>query len=274
MSNFIKNMTDEDVLSLFKASDDYYVKNMLEKNEVDRICKGNVTEQEKAELIQRYRNIIVKRTFNNQEIISTKIARSYFSYTPSPLVGACTVSNTLSLEVPVIKYQDGGLKVTNTFAFDTTISEKVIAEVSETLAADQDLINIFTELLNGEVNLKVRQAIENTLEANVTLSANSIVEAVSLIDSRHIDNLSIVMSPANYLDSSFLPKIENFKIPVCFADVQAIYIGNLKSAIHVNFVQDQFKFDKNVKTGIYTLVNDLYSLGAIVKDTSAIVKIV
>lgn len=273
MSNFIKNMTDEDVLSLFKASDDYYVKNMLEKNEVDRICKGNVTEQEKAELIQRYRNIIVKRTFNNQEIISTKMARSYFSYQPSPLIEACTVTNAFSVEVPVIKY-DGGLKVANTFAFDTTSSVKVTAEVSETLAADQDLINIFTELLNGEVNLKVRQAIENTLEANVTLSANSIVEAVSLIDSRHIDNLSIVMSPANYLDSSFLPKIENFKIPVCFADVQAIYIGNLKSAIHVNFVQDQFKFDKNVKTGIYTLVNDLYSLGAIVKDTSAIVKIV
>lgn len=271
MSNFIKNMTDEDVLSLFKASDDYYVKNMLEKNEVDRICKGNVTEQEKAELIQRYRNIIVKRTFNNQEIISTKMARSYFSYQPSPLIEACTVTNAFSVEVPVIKY-DGGLKVTDTFSFDTTGSVKVTAEVSETLAADQDLINIFTELLNSEVNLKIRKAIENTLSANVTLSANSIVEAVSLIDPRHIDNLAIVMSPANYLDSSFLPKIDT-KIPVYFADVEAIYVGNLKQ-IHVNFVQDQFKFDKNVKTGIYTLVNDLYSLGAIVKDTSAIVKIV
>lgn len=271
MSNFIKNMTDEDVLALFKASDDYYVKNMLEKNEVDRICKGNVTESEKNELIQRYRNIVVKRAFNNQELISTKMARSYFSYQPSPLIEACTVTNAYSVEIPVIKYEDG-IKVANTFAFDTTNSVKVTAEVSETLAADQDLINIFTELLNGEINLKVRQAIENTLAANVTLSANTIVEAVSLINTRYIDNLAIVMSPANYLDSSFLPKIDT-KIPVFLADVEAIYVGSLKQ-IHVNFVQDQFKYQKDVKTGIYTLVNDLYSLGATIKDTSAIVKIV
>lgn len=269
MSNFIKNMSDNDILALFSAGDNCYVKNMVEKAETERICKGNVTEQEKAELINRYRNIIVKRAFNNQEIISTKMARSYFAYAPSPLIQACTVSNALSLEVPVIKY-DGGLKVTNTFAFDTTNSVKVTAEVSE-IVQDQDLIKIFTELLNSEVNLKVREAVENTLESNVTLSANSIVEAVSKIDARHIDNLSIIMSPANYLDSSFLPKIDS-KIPVYFADVDSIYVGNLKT-IHVNFVQDQFKFDKNVKTGIYTLVNDLYSLGAVVTDTSAIVKI-
>ena len=270
MSNFIKQMSDQDILALFQAGDNCYVKNMVEKAETERICKGNVTEQEKAELINRYRNIIVKRAFNNQEVISTKMARSYFAYAPSPLIQECTVSNAFSVEVPVIKY-DNGIKVTNTFAFDTTSSVKVMAEVSETLAADQDLIAIFTELLNGEVNLKVREVIENTLEANVTLSANSIVEAVSKIDSRHIDNLSIVMSPANYLDSSFLPKIDT-KIPVYFANVDSIYVGNLKT-IHVNFVQDQFKFDKNVKTGIYTLVNDLYSLGAVVTDTGAIVKI-
>lgn len=269
--SYIKNMSDQDILALFSAKDDYYVKNMIEKNEVDRICKGNVTESEKNELIQRYRNIIVKRAFNNQEIISTKMARSYFAYAPSPLVEACSVSNALSLEVPVIKYENE-IKVTNTFAFDTTSSVKVTAEVSETLATDQDLINIFTELLNSEINLKIREVIENTLLANVTLSANSIVEAVSKIDTRHIDNLAIVMSPANYLDSSFLPKIDT-KIPVYFADVDSIYVGNLKT-IHVNFVQDQFKFDKNVKTGIYTLVNDLYSLGAVVTDTGAIAKIV
>lgn len=269
--SYIKNMSDQDVLSLFAAKDDYYVKNMIEKNEVERICKGNVTEAEKNELINRYRNIIVKRAFNNQEIISTKIARSYFAYTASPLVGACTVTNAFSVEVPVIKYQDG-IKVADTFSFDTTTSEKVSAEVSETLAADQDLINIFTELLNSEINLKIRETIENTLSANVTLSANSIVEAVSLIDARYIDSLAIVMSPANYLDSSFLPKIDT-KIPVYFANVADIYVGDLKQ-IHVNFVQDQFKFDKNVKTGIYTLVNNLYSLGSVVKDNSAIAKIV
>lgn len=272
MSNFIKNMSDNDILALFQAGDNCYVKNMVEKAETERICKGNVTEQEKAELINRYRNIIVKRAFNNQEIISTKMARSYFAYAPSPLIQACTVSNALSLEVPVIKY-DGGLKVTNTFAFDTTNSVKVTAEASETLMQDQDLIAIFTELLNGEVNLKVREVIENTLEANVTLSANTIVEAVSKIDPRHIENLSIVMSPANYLDSSFLPKIDT-KIPVYFANVDAIYVGNLKSAIHVNFVQDQFKYQKDIKTGILTLVNNLYSLGVVIKDASAIVKII
>lgn len=271
MSNFIKNMSDNDILALFSAGDNCYVKNMVEKAETERICKGNVTEQEKAELINRYRNIIVKRAFNNQEVISTKMARSYFAFAPSPLIQACTVSNALSLEVPVIKY-DGGLKVTNTFAFDTTSSVKVTAEVSE-IVQDQDLIKIFTELLNSEVNLKVREAVENTLESNVTLSANSIVEAVSKIDPRHIDNLSIVMSPANYLDSSFLPKI-NDKIPVYFADVDSIYVGNLKAAIQVNFVQDQFKFDKDIKKGILTLVNDLFSLGACVKDTGAIVKII
>lgn len=271
MSNFIKNMSDNDILALFSAGDNCYVKNMVEKAETERICKGNVTDSEKMELISRYRNIIVKRAFNNQEIISTKMARSYFAYAPSPLVQSCTVSNALSLEVPVIKY-DGGLKVTNTFAFDTTSSVKVMAEVSESLAVDQDLIAIFTELLNSEVNLKVREVIENTLEANVTLSANTIVEAVSKIDARHIDNLSIVMSPSNFLDSSFLPKIDT-KIPVYFANVDSIYVGNLK-IVHVNFVQDQFKFDKDIKKGILTLVNDLYSLGAVVTDTGAIVKIV
>ena len=80
------------------------------------------------------------------------------------------------------------------------------------------------------------------------------------------------MSPANYLDSSFLPKISD-KIPVFFADVASIFVSNLKDAIHVNFVQDKFKYDKDVKTGIYTLVNNLHSLGAIVKDTTAIVKV-
>lgn len=270
--SYIKNMSDQDVLSLFAATDNYYVKNMHEKNEVERICKGNVTEAEKNELIQRYRNIIVKRAFNNQEIISTKMARSYFAYTPSPLINACSVTNAFSVEVPIIKYENNGIKVQGVHSFDTTSSVKVTAEVSETLASDQDLINIFTELLDGEINLKIREAIENTLSANVTLSANSIVEAVSLINTRYIDNLAIIMSPANYLDSSFLPKIDT-KIPVYFADVDAIYVGCLKQ-IHVNFVQDQFKFDKNVKTGIYTLVNNLYSLGAVVKDNSAIVKII
>lgn len=269
--SFIQQMSDEDVLNLFRAQEENgYVKNMLEKNEVNRICRGDVTEAEKMELLRHYQNAILKRAFNNQEVISTKMARSYFSYQPSPLIQACTVSNALSLEVPVIKY-DGGLKVTNTFAFDTTSSVKVMAEVSETLVQDQDLIAIFTELLNSEVNLKIRQAIENTLESNVTLSANTIVEAVSKIDPRHIENLSIVMSPANYLDSSFLPKIDT-KIPVYFADVDAIYVGNLKT-IHVNFVQDQFKFDKDIKKGILTLLNDIFSLGTCVKDTSAIVKI-
>ena len=270
--SFIQQMSDEDVLNLFRAQEENgYVKNMLEKNEVNRICRGDVTEKEKMELLRHYQNAIVKSAFNNQEVISTKIARSYFAYAPSPLIQACTVSNALSLEVPVIKY-DGGLKVTNTFSFDTTSSVKVMVEVSEALAADQDLIAIFTELLSSEVSLKIRQVIENTLEANVTLSANTIVGAVSKIDPRHIDNLSIVMSPANYLDSSFLPKIDT-KIPVYFANVDSIYVGNLKQ-IHVNFVQDQFKFDKDIKKGILTLVNDLFSLGACVKDTSAIVKIV
>lgn len=271
--SFIQQMSDEDVLNLFRAQEENgYVKNMLEKNEVNRICRGDVTEAEKMELLRHYQNAVLKRAFNNQEIISTKMARSYFAYAPSPLIQACTVSNALSLEVPVIKYDNNGIKVTDTFSFDTTTSEKVTAEVSETLAADQDLIAIFTQLLNSEVNLKVREAIENTLEANVTLRANTIVEAVSKIDSRHIDNLSIVMSPANFLDSSFLPKI-NDKIPVYFANVDSIYVGNLKT-VHVNFIQDQFKFDKNVRTGIYTLVNNLYSLGAVVTDTGAIVKIV
>lgn len=272
--SFIKQMSDEDILALFNASDDYYVKSNIERNEVNRIIKGNVTEQEKAELISRYRNIILKRVFNSREVLSKEMSRAYFPYAPSPLVDACTVSNCMSLEVPVIKYDNNGIKASNTFSFDTTSSEKVIAEVSETLVQDQDLINIFTELLNSEVNLKVREVVENTLESNVTLSANSIVEAVSKIDSRHIDNLSIVMSPANYLDSSFLPKIENFKIPVYFANVDSIYVGNLKAAIHVNFVQDKFDYDRDIKKGTYTLVNSLFSLGAVVKDASAIVKIV
>lgn len=268
----IRQMSDDDILNLFKASENYYVKNAYEKAEVERICKGDITDSERELLISKYRNIILKRAFNNQEIISTKMARSYFAYAPSELVQACSVTNAYDIEVPVIKYNDG-IRVANTFRFNSTTSTKAIAEISETLAQDQDLIKIFTELLNGEINLKIRQAIENALETEVTLSANSIVEGVSKLDTRHIDSLAIILSPANYLDSSFLPRIENFKIPVYFCDTPDIYVGSLKSAIHVNFVQDQFKYDKDVKKGMLSVVNNLFSLGACIKDTSAIVRV-
>lgn len=271
--SYIQNLSDQDVIAIFTADKNVYVKNMVEKREQERISRGQVTDREKAELINRYRNICVKNAFEGKEILSKELSRAYFQYAPSPLIDAVTVSNCMSLEVPVIKY-DNGIKVAKTFSFDTTSSMKVTAEVSETVALDNDLITMFTQLLNGEINLAVRQAVENTLESNVTLSANSIVEAVSKINTRYIDSLSIIMSPANYLDSSFLPKIENFKIPVYFADVDAIYVGSLKNAIHVNFVENQFKYDKDVRTGMLTLVCDLFSLGACIKDTSAIVKII
>ena len=41
--SFIKNMSDQDVLALFSEGDNCYVKNMVEKAETERICKGKVT---------------------------------------------------------------------------------------------------------------------------------------------------------------------------------------------------------------------------------------
>ena len=269
ISKAIKNLTTEDIKALFNTEDDFIAKrkNDLEFN---RILNGEVTPEEYRYLSNRLDNIVIRDAFEHGSLIKTDTHKAIFPYAQSELVQATQHFDKLNLSVPVLDYNHNGI-VVNKFDFSVNTPEKVEASVSEELMQD-DNIALFNDILNSEMNMKVEDKIIQALNTT-QCQANNFVDAVQQLNKKYARNLTVVVPYGDFIDA---PQQYNYngKINVIPADVSNVFIGDLKAIVSNAYI-DSVKYDKNVKTGIYTIIERIYSLNAVLTNkTEAIAKIV
>lgn len=270
ISKAIKNLTTEDIKALFNTEDDFIAKrkNDLEFN---RILNGEVTPEEYRYLSRRLDNIVIRDAFEHGSLIKTDTHKAIFPYTPSELVAATQHFDKMNLSVPVLEYNSSNGIVVNSFNFEVNNPEKVEGSVSEELMQD-DNIALFNDILNSEMNMKVEDKIIEALNTT-QCTANNFVNAVQQLDRKYARNLTVVVPYGDFIDN---PQQYNYngKINVIPADVSNVFIGDLKAIVSNAYI-DSVKYDKDVKTGIYTIIERIYSLNAVLTNKDeAIAKIV
>lgn len=270
ISKAIKNLTTEDIKALFNTEDDFIAKrkNDLEFN---RILNGDVTPEEYKYLSRRLDNIVIKDAFEHGDMIATHTHKAIFPYTPSELVAATQHFNKLNLSIPVLGYNSSNGIIVNSFNFEINTPEKVEASVSEELIGD-DNIPLFSDILNSELNIKIEDKIIEALNST-QCTANSFVAAVEQLDKKHLRNLTAIVPYSDFIDD---PAQYNYngKVNVILAPVSNVFIGDLKTVVSNAFV-DSVKYEKDVRNGIYTIIQRVYSLNAVLTNkTEAIAKIV
>lgn len=271
ISKNVKNLKNDDIKALFNAGNDDFINQRRDKLEFDRIVNGNVTAEEYKYLVNRFDNIVIKDAFEHGNMISTDTHKAIFKYDPSELVAATMHFDKMNLSVPVLDYNSSNGIVVNSFNFEVNTPEKVEASVSEGLMGD-DNIPLFTDILNSELNIKIEDKIIEALNTT-QCTANSFVVAVQQLNKKYVRNLTVIVPYGDFIDN---PQQYNYngKINVIPADVSNVFIGDLKAIVSNAFV-DSVKYDKDVKTGIYTIIQRVYSLNAVLTNkTEAIAKIV
>ena len=270
ISKNVKKLGNDDIKALFNAGNDDFINQRRDKLEFDRIVNGNVTAEEYKYLVNRFDNIVIKDAFEHGSLIKTDTHKAIFPYAPSELVQATQHFSKLNLSVPVLDYNHNGI-VVNKFDFSVNTPEKIEANVSEELMGE-DNIPLFSDLLNSEMNIKIEDKIIEALNTT-QCTANSFVAAVEQLNKKHLRNLTAIVPYSDFIDS---PQQYNYngKINVILAPVSNIFIGNMKAIVSNAFV-DSVKYDKNIKNGVYTIIERIYSLNAVLTDKdSAIAKIV
>lgn len=270
ISKAVKNLTTEDIKALFNVEDDFIAKrkNDLEFN---RILNGDVTQEEYRYLSRRLDNIVIRDAFEHGSLIKTDTHKAIFPFAPSELVQATQHFDKLNLSVPVLDYNSSNGIVVNKFDFSVNNPEKVEASVSEELM-QEDNIPLFNDILNSEMNMKIEDKIIQALNTT-QCQANNFVDAVQQLNKKYARNLTVVVPYGDFIDA---PQQYNYngKINVIPADVSNVFIGDLKAVVSNAYI-DSVKYDKNVKTGIYTIIERIYSLNAVLTDkNAAIAKIV
>lgn len=271
ISKNVRNLSNEDIKALFNAENDEFIENRRNKLEFDRIVNGNVTAEEYRYLSNRLDNIVVRDAFEHGSLIKTDTHKAIFPYAPSELVQATQHFSKLNLSIPVLEYNESNGIVATKFDFAVNNPEKVEASVSEELMQD-DNIPLFSDLLNSEMNVRIEDKIIQALNTT-QCTANSFVAAVEQLDKKHLRNLTAIVPYSDFIDD---PTQYNYngKINVILAPVSNIFIGNMKAIVSNAFV-DSVKYDKNVKDGVYTIIQRVYSLNAVLTDkNSAIAKII
>lgn len=271
ISKNVKNLGNDDIKALFNAGNDEFIENRRNKLEFDRIVNGNVTAEEYRYLVNRFDNIVVKDAFEHGDMISTHTHKAIFPYAPSELVAATQHFDKMNLSVPVLGYNSSNGIVASNFDFSVNTPEVVQAEVSEELMSD-DNIPLFADILNSEMNIKIEDKIIETLNTT-QCTANNFVDAIEQLDKKHLRNLTAIVPYSDFIDD---PAQYNYngKINVILAPVSNIFIGNMKAVVSNAYI-DSVKYDKDVKTGIYTIIQRVYSLNSVLTNkTDAIAKIV
>lgn len=271
ISKNVKNLGNDDIKALFNAGNDDFINQRRDKLEFDRIVNGNVTAEEYKYLVNRFDNIVIRDAFEHGNMISTDTHKAIFPYAPSELVTATMHFDKMNLSVPVLDYNSSNGIVVNKFDFSVNTPEKVEASVSEELMGD-DNIPLFNDILNSEMNMKVEDKIIQALNTT-QCQANNFVDAVQQLNKKYARNLTVIVPYGDFIDA---PQQYNYngKINVIPADVSNVFIGDLKAIVSNAFV-DSVKYDKDVKTGIYTIIQRVYSLNAVLTNkTEAIAKIV
>lgn len=270
ISKAIKNLTTEDIKALFNTGNDEFINKRRDDGEFKRILNGNVTPEEYRYLSRRLDNIVILDAFEHGSLIKTDTHKAIFPYSPSELVAATQHFNKLNLSVPVLDYNHNGI-VVNKFDFSVNTPEKVEASVSEELMQD-DNIALFNDILNSEMNMKVEDKIIQALNTT-QCTANSFVNAVQQLNKKYARNLTVVVPYGDFIDN---PTQYNYngKINVIPADVSNVFIGDLKAIVSNAFV-DSVKYSKDIRNGVYTIIQRVYSLNAVLTDkNSAIAKII
>ena len=152
-----------------------------------------------------------------------------------------------------------------------------LTNINENMKLDEELmtddnIALFSEILNSEMNMKVEDKIIQALNTT-QCTANSFVAAVEQLDKKHLRNLTAIVPYSDFIDS---PQQYNYngKVNVILAPVSNIFIGNMKAIVSNAFV-DSVKYSKDIRNGVYTIIQRVYSLNAVLTDkNSAIVKII
>ena len=271
ISKNVKKLGNDDIKALFNAGNDDFINQRRDKLEFDRIVNGNVTAEEYKYLVNRFDNIVIKDAFEHGNMISTDTHKAIFPFAPSELVQATQHFDKMNLSVPVLEFNESNGIVVNKFDFSVNTPEKVEASVSEELMQD-DNIPLFSDILNSEMNMKIEDKIIEALNST-QCTANSFVAAVEQLDKKHLRNLTAIVPYSDFIDS---PQQYNYngKINVILAPVSNIFVGNMKAIVSNAFV-DSVKYDKNIKNGVYTIIERIYSLNAVLTDkNSAIAKII
>ena len=204
-------------------------------------------------------------------MIATDTHKAIFKYDPSELVAATMHFDKMNLSVPILEYSDTNGIVATKFDFTVNNPEIVQANVSEELMGE-DNIPLFADVLNSEMNIKIEDKIIQALNTT-QCQANNFVDAVQQLNRKYARNLTVIVPYGDFIDA---PQQYNYngKINVIPADVSNVFIGDLKAIVSNAFV-DSVKYDKDVKTGIYTIIQRVYSLNAVLTNkTEAIAKIV
>ena len=270
ISKNVRNLNVEDIKALFNAGNDDFINQRRDKLEFNRILNGDVTAEEYKYLVNRFDNIVIKDAFEHGDMISTDTHKAIFSYKPSELVQVTQHFSKLNLSVPVLDYNSSNGIVVNKFDFSVNTPEKVEASVSEELMQD-DNIALFSDILNSEMNMKVEDKIIQALNST-TCTANNFVNGIEQLDKKHLRNLSVIVPYSDFIDSPQLYNYNN-KVNVILAPVSNIFIGNMKAIVSNAFV-DSVKYDKNIKNGVYTIIERIYSLNAVLTNKDeAIAKI-
>ena len=271
ISKNVRKLGNDDIKALFNAGNDDFINQRRDKLEFDRIVNGNVTAEEYKYLVNRFDNIVIKDAFEHGNMISTDTHKAIFKYDPSELVAATQHFDKMNLSVPVLGYNSSNGIVVNKFDFSVNTPEKVEASVSEELMGD-DNIPLFADILNSELNIKIEDKIIQALNST-QCQANNFVDAVQQLNRKYARNLTVIVPYGDFIDA---PQQYNYngKINVIPADVSNVFIGDLKAIVSNAFV-DSVKYDKNIKNGVYSIIQRVYSLNAVLTNkTEAIAKIV
>lgn len=269
---FMKSLSNEDIKALFNYNmkNDEFIQQNRNRIDRDKLMAGDITPEEYNYLRSKLDSIVVRDSFESNEIMSVATHKVIFPYEPSQLVAATQHFNKMRLSVPVIQYDESnGIVVTNHDL--TTVTPEVIeVNVSEELMSDED-VKIFNQVLNSQRNIRIENKIIEAMEST-QITASSFVEGVELLSVEHKRNLSMVVPYSDYVDN---PKqYDNNQFKIYLADTSNIFIGDL-SAIVSNAYIDGVKYYKEPKTGVCSIIERIYNLNSVLCDrTNAIVKIV
>lgn len=268
---FMRNLSNNDIKAIFNTGNDDFIQQNRDRMDRNRILKGDVTPEEYNYLRNRLDAIVIKDAFESAEMISVATHKTIFPYEPSELVAATQNFSKMNLTVPVISFNSSNGIVVNKVDLATATPVTVEATVSEELMLD-DNVDIFKRVINSEMNMKIEDKIIEALEST-QCTANNFVDGIAQLDRKYARNLTVVVPFGDFIDD---PQQYNYngKLNVIPANVSNVFIGDLKAIVSNAFV-DGVKYDKNVVDGMYTIVQKVYNLNAVLTDkTAAIVKIV
>lgn len=268
---FMRNLSNDDIKAIFNTGNDDFIQQRRNKIDENRILKGDVTPEEYEYLRNRLDAIVVKDAFEFSEMITPATHKTIFPYEPSELVSLTNHFNKLRLTVPVIEYNETNGIVATKFDLSTAQPETIEATVAEELFLD-DNVDMFKRIINSQMNMKIEDKIIEALEST-QCTANNFVDGIAQLDRKYRRNIVAIVPLGDFIDN---PRQYDYlgKIKVFPCDVSNVFFGDL-NAIVSNAYVDGVKYQKDVVNGMYTIVQKVYNLNAVLTDkTAAIVKIV